>query len=133
MQHQKQESDSSGFLLHTCSYCSAECVLGLRTTPAKFAGSERTRRHKWDALTEVYVVLTVPLFPVPLGLLAVFDAYDTSDKETKQGETPGAASDLNRLEKDLIYVGGLPHSKAVRYDVKPWDGCVEFPGLCDPA
>lgn len=85
-------------------------------------------------LTEVYVVLTVPLSPcLPLGLLAVFDAYDTSDKETKQGETPGAASDLNRLEKDLIYVGGLPHSKAVRYNVKPWGGRVEFPGLSDPA
>ena len=73
-------------------------------------------------------------FPrLPLGLLAVFDAYDTSDKETKQGETPGAASDLNRLEKDLIYVGGLPHSKAVRYDVKPRGSRVEFPGLSDSA
>lgn len=61
------------------------------------------------------------------GLLAVFDAYDTSDKETKQGETPGAASDLNRLEKDLIYVGGLPHSKAVRKGVssRSYVGCIK--------
>ncbi|XP_052049480.1 laminin subunit alpha-1 [Apodemus sylvaticus] len=61
------------------------------------------------------------------GLLAVFDAYDTSDKETKQGETPGAASDLNRLEKDLIYVGGLPHSKALRKGVssRSYVGCIK--------
>ncbi|XP_021041837.1 laminin subunit alpha-1 isoform X1 [Mus caroli] len=61
------------------------------------------------------------------GLLAVFDAYDSSDKETKQGETPGAASDLNRLEKDLIYVGGLPHSKAVRKGVssRSYVGCIK--------
>lgn len=72
-------------------------------------------------MTKVYVVSTVfpPIPSLLLGLLAVFDAYDTSDKETKQGETPGAASDLNRLEKDLIYVGGLPHKKAVRYGIKP--------------
>lgn len=51
-----------------------------------------------------------------LGLLAVTDAYNTSYKETKQGETPGASSDLNRLDKDPIYVGGLPRSRVVRYD-----------------
>lgn len=52
----------------------------------------------------------------PLGLLAVIDAYNTTYKETKQGETPGASSDLNRLDKDPIYVGGLPRSRVVRYD-----------------
>lgn len=50
-----------------------------------------------------------------LGILAVIDAYDTSYRETKQGETPGASSDLNRLDKDPIYVGGLPRSRIVRY------------------
>ncbi|XP_041500327.1 laminin subunit alpha-1-like [Microtus oregoni] len=61
------------------------------------------------------------------GLLAVFHAYDTSDKETKQGETPGASSDLNRLEKDLIYVGGVPHSTAVRKGVssRSYVGCIK--------
>ena len=54
-------------------------------------------------------------FQSPLGLLAVIDAYNTSYKETKQGETPGASSDLNRLDKDPIYVGGLPRSRVVRY------------------
>ncbi|MBZ3888985.1 Laminin subunit alpha-1 [Sciurus carolinensis] len=60
------------------------------------------------------------------GLLAVIDAYDTSDKETKQGETPGPSSDLNRLEKDLIYVGGVPWSRVVRKGVtsKRYMGCI---------
>lgn len=52
-----------------------------------------------------------------LGLLAVIDAYNTSYKETKQGETPGASSDLNRLDKEPIYVGGLPRSRVVRCDI----------------
>ncbi|XP_026264666.2 laminin subunit alpha-1 [Urocitellus parryii] len=60
------------------------------------------------------------------GLLAVIDAYDTSDKETKQGETPGPSSDLNRLEKDLIYVGGVPWSRVVRKGItsKSYMGCI---------
>lgn len=44
----------------------------------------------------------------------MIDAYNTSSKETKQGETPGASSDLNRLDKDPVYVGGLPRSRVVR-------------------
>ncbi|XP_042555133.1 laminin subunit alpha-1 [Dipodomys spectabilis] len=61
------------------------------------------------------------------GLLSVFDTYDSSDKETKQGETPGASSDLNRLEKDLIYVGGLPRSRLVRKGVtsQSYVGCIK--------
>ncbi|XP_055466158.1 laminin subunit alpha-1 [Psammomys obesus] len=61
------------------------------------------------------------------GLLAVFDAYDTSDKETKQGETPGASSDLNRLDKDVIYVGGVPHSTALRKGLssRSYVGCIK--------
>lgn len=91
--------------------------------PLSLNGKEQHQTNLQDlkehALINEYVgrglcSVNCPSPPLPLGLLAVFDAYDTSDKETKQGETPGAASDLNRLEKDLIYVGGLPHSKAVR-------------------
>ncbi|XP_039074653.1 laminin subunit alpha-1 isoform X2 [Hyaena hyaena] len=61
------------------------------------------------------------------GLLAVTDAYNTSYKETKQGETPGASSDLNRLDKDPIYVGGLPRSRVVRKGVtsKSYVGCIK--------
>lgn len=61
-------------------------------------------------------------FTLFLGLLAVIDAYNSSDKETKQGEAPGVSSDLNRLDKDPIYVGGLPRSRVARYDVK-LQGC----------
>ncbi|XP_006164208.1 laminin subunit alpha-1 [Tupaia chinensis] len=61
------------------------------------------------------------------GLLAVIDTYNTSNKETKQGETPGASSDLNRLEKDPIYVGGLPWSRVVRKGVtsRNFVGCIK--------
>ncbi|XP_062932695.1 laminin subunit alpha-1 [Cynocephalus volans] len=61
------------------------------------------------------------------GLLAVIDAYNTSYKETKQGETPGTSSDLNRLDKDPIYVGGLPRSRLVRKGVssKSYVGCIK--------
>uniref|UniRef100_A0A8C4MQB2 Laminin subunit alpha-1 n=1 Tax=Equus asinus asinus TaxID=83772 RepID=A0A8C4MQB2_EQUAS len=61
------------------------------------------------------------------GLLAVIDAYNTSSKETKQGETPGASSDLNRLDKDPVYVGGLPRSRVVRKGVtsKSYVGCIK--------
>ncbi|XP_077756139.1 laminin subunit alpha-1 [Canis aureus] len=61
------------------------------------------------------------------GFLAVIDAYNTSYKETKQGETPGASSDLNRLDKDPIYVGGLPRSRIVRKGVtsKSYVGCIK--------
>ncbi|XP_024619438.1 laminin subunit alpha-1 [Neophocaena asiaeorientalis asiaeorientalis] len=61
------------------------------------------------------------------GLLAVIDAYNTSYKETKQGETPGPSSDLNRLDKDPIYVGGLPRSRVVRKGVtsKSYVGCIK--------
>nr|XP_036864248.1 laminin subunit alpha-1 isoform X1 [Manis javanica] len=61
------------------------------------------------------------------GLLAVIDAHNTSYKETKQGETPGASSDLNRLDKDPIYVGGLPRSRVIRKGVtsKNYMGCIK--------
>ncbi|XP_010636969.1 laminin subunit alpha-1 isoform X1 [Fukomys damarensis] len=61
------------------------------------------------------------------GLLAVIDVYNTSDKETKQGESPGASSDLNRLDKDPIYVGGLPWSRIPRKGVtsKSYVGCIK--------
>jgi len=47
-------------------------------------------------------------------MLAVMDAYNLNYKETKQGEAPGVASDLNRSDKDPIFIGGLPKSRAVR-------------------
>ncbi|KAM7125254.1 laminin subunit alpha-1 isoform 2-T3 [Molossus nigricans] len=61
------------------------------------------------------------------GLLAVIDAYNTIYKETKQGETPGASSDLNRLDKDPIYVGGLPRSRVARKGItsKSYVGCIK--------
>lgn len=48
------------------------------------------------------------------GILAVMDAYNLNYKETKQGESPGVASDLNRSDKDPIFIGGLPRSRTVR-------------------
>lgn len=62
------------------------------------------------------IFLSAP-FGLLSGLLAVIDAHNTSYKETKQGETPGASSDLNRLDKDPIYVGGLPRSRVIRYGI----------------
>ncbi|XP_058532986.1 laminin subunit alpha-1 isoform X2 [Ochotona princeps] len=61
------------------------------------------------------------------GLLAVIDAYNSSDKETKQGEAPGVSSDLNRLDKDPIYVGGLPRSRVTRKGItsKNYVGCIK--------
>ncbi|KAM5222010.1 laminin subunit alpha-1 [Ctenodactylus gundi] len=61
------------------------------------------------------------------GVLAVTDVHNSSDKETKQGEAPGASSDLNRLDKDPIYVGGLPRSRVLRKGVtsKSYVGCVK--------
>ncbi|XP_066103211.1 laminin subunit alpha-1 [Saccopteryx bilineata] len=61
------------------------------------------------------------------GLLAVIDASNTSYKETKQGEAPGTSSDLNRLDKDPIYVGGLPRSGVVRKGItsKSYVGCIK--------
>ncbi|XP_007947206.1 laminin subunit alpha-1 [Orycteropus afer afer] len=61
------------------------------------------------------------------GLLAVIDAYNTSYKETKQGEAPGASSDLNRLDKDPIYVGGLPRSRIIRKGLtsRSYVGCIK--------
>lgn len=48
------------------------------------------------------------------GVLTVMDAYNLNYKETKQGESPGVASDLNRSDKDPIFIGGLPRSRALR-------------------
>ncbi|KAM6217502.1 laminin subunit alpha-1 [Rhynchocyon petersi] len=61
------------------------------------------------------------------ALLAVIDAYNTSHKETKQGEAPGASSDLNRLDKDPIYVGGLPRSRVLRKGItsRSYVGCIK--------
>ncbi|XP_042299087.1 laminin subunit alpha-1-like isoform X2 [Sceloporus undulatus] len=61
------------------------------------------------------------------GILAVMDAYNLSSKETKQGESPGVASDLNRSDRDPIYIGGLPRSRTVRkgLSTRTYVGCIK--------
>ncbi|XP_060679811.1 laminin subunit alpha-1 [Hemiscyllium ocellatum] len=61
------------------------------------------------------------------GILAVMDPFNSTDRETKQGESPGTASDLNRGHKDPIYVGGLPRSRSYRKEVlsKSFVGCLK--------
>ncbi|XP_053105976.1 laminin subunit alpha-1 isoform X2 [Hemicordylus capensis] len=61
------------------------------------------------------------------GILAVMEAYNLSSKEIKQGESPGTASDLNRSDKDPIYIGGLPRSRAVRKGLnsRTYVGCIK--------
>ncbi|XP_069813854.1 laminin subunit alpha-1 isoform X1 [Dendropsophus ebraccatus] len=60
------------------------------------------------------------------GILAVMDSYNSSQKETKQGEAPGTASDLNRSDKDPIYIGGLPRSRVIRRQLssRSYVGCI---------
>ncbi|KAM9308338.1 laminin subunit alpha-1 [Gastrophryne carolinensis] len=61
------------------------------------------------------------------GILAVMDSYNSTQRETKQGEAPGTASDLNRSDKDPIYIGGLPRSRAVRRQLssRTYVGCIK--------
>nr|XP_060631057.1 laminin subunit alpha-1 [Anolis sagrei ordinatus] len=61
------------------------------------------------------------------GILAVMDAYNLSSKETKQGESPGTASDLNRSDREPIYIGGLPRSRALRKGLssRTYVGCIK--------
>ncbi|NXI37250.1 LAMA1 protein, partial [Galbula dea] len=61
------------------------------------------------------------------GILVVMDAYNLNYKETKQGESPGVASDLNRSDKDPIFIGGLPRSRAVRRGLssRMYVGCIK--------
>uniref|UniRef100_A0A8C3R947 Laminin subunit alpha-1 n=1 Tax=Cyanoderma ruficeps TaxID=181631 RepID=A0A8C3R947_9PASS len=61
------------------------------------------------------------------GVLAVMDAYNLNYKETKQGESPGVASDLNRSDKDPIFIGGLPRSRALRKGLnsRMYVGCIK--------
>ncbi|XP_060099959.1 laminin subunit alpha-1 [Heteronotia binoei] len=61
------------------------------------------------------------------GILTVMDAQNLSSKESKQGESPGAASDLNRSDKDPIYVAGLPRSRAVKKGItnRRYVGCIK--------
>lgn len=60
------------------------------------------------------------------GILAVMDSFNSSQRETKQGEAPGTASDLNRSDKDPIYIGGLPRSRVVRRQLvsRTYVGCI---------
>ncbi|GAB0182708.1 laminin subunit alpha-1 [Grus japonensis] len=61
------------------------------------------------------------------GILAVMDAYNLNYRETKQGESPGVASDLNRSDKDPIFIGGLPRSRTVRKGLnsRMYMGCIK--------
>ncbi|XP_077208858.1 laminin subunit alpha-1 isoform X1 [Paroedura picta] len=61
------------------------------------------------------------------GILAVMDAQNLSSKESKQGESPGAASDLNRSDKDPIYIGGLPRTRTVKKGIthRRYVGCIK--------
>uniref|UniRef100_A0A672TFA1 Laminin subunit alpha-1 n=1 Tax=Strigops habroptila TaxID=2489341 RepID=A0A672TFA1_STRHB len=61
------------------------------------------------------------------GILAVMDAYNLNYKETKQGESPGVASDLNRSDKDPVFIGGLPRSRIVRKGLnsRRYVGCIK--------
>ncbi|XP_019328886.1 PREDICTED: laminin subunit alpha-1 [Aptenodytes forsteri] len=52
------------------------------------------------------------------GILAVMDAYNLNYKETKQGESPGVASDLNRSDKDPIFIGILAVMDAYNLNYK---------------
>uniref|UniRef100_A0A8D2L172 Laminin subunit alpha-1 n=1 Tax=Varanus komodoensis TaxID=61221 RepID=A0A8D2L172_VARKO len=61
------------------------------------------------------------------GILSVMEAYNLSSKETKRGESPGAASDLNRSDKDPVYIGGLPRSRVIRKGInsRRYVGCIK--------
>uniref|UniRef100_A0A8C9VHE8 Laminin A chain n=1 Tax=Scleropages formosus TaxID=113540 RepID=A0A8C9VHE8_SCLFO len=47
--------------------------------------------------------------------LTVTSAADPSDPEHLEGESPGGASDLNRANRDPIYIGGLPQAARVAH------------------
>ncbi|KPP57111.1 hypothetical protein Z043_125196, partial [Scleropages formosus] len=61
------------------------------------------------------------------GYLAVMDAYVPSERETLEAESPGTASDLNRSDRDPIYIGGLPQSRPIRRQVvaRSYVGCIK--------
>ncbi|XP_035271308.1 laminin subunit alpha-1 [Anguilla anguilla] len=61
------------------------------------------------------------------GYLSVMAAYAPSERETVEGESPGAASDLNRSDRDPIYIGGLPSSRPIRRQVvaRSYVGCIK--------
>ncbi|MBN3307029.1 LAMA1 protein, partial [Amia calva] len=61
------------------------------------------------------------------GYLAVMEAYTPTNRETMEGEAPGTASDLNRSDRDPIYIGGLPSSRPIRRQVitRSYVGCIK--------
>ncbi|KAG8442156.1 hypothetical protein GDO86_011091 [Hymenochirus boettgeri] len=61
------------------------------------------------------------------GILTIMDSYNSSNREIKEGVAPGVASDLNRSEKDPIYIGGLPRSRTVRRQLssRSYIGCIK--------
>uniref|UniRef100_A0A4W3JDE0 Laminin subunit alpha-2 n=1 Tax=Callorhinchus milii TaxID=7868 RepID=A0A4W3JDE0_CALMI len=62
-----------------------------------------------------------------IGLLAVMDAFNSTDQEIKKAESPGGSLDLNRGTKDPIYIGGLPRSGKYRKEVlsRTFIGCLK--------
>ncbi|XP_067107794.1 laminin subunit alpha-1 [Osmerus mordax] len=61
------------------------------------------------------------------GYLSVMAADNSSEKEILEGESPGSASDLNRSDRDPIYIGGLPMSRPIRRQVvaRSYVGCIK--------
>ncbi|KAJ8279563.1 hypothetical protein COCON_G00066290, partial [Conger conger] len=61
------------------------------------------------------------------GYLSVMAAYAPTERETVEGESPGTASDLNRSDRDPIYIGGLPSSRPIRRQVvaRSYVGCIK--------
>ncbi|XP_043922451.1 laminin subunit alpha-1 [Protopterus annectens] len=61
------------------------------------------------------------------GVLVVTDFYNASDRETKEGDSPGWSSDLDRMAIDPIYIGGLPRSVTVRKQLssRSYVGCIK--------
>ncbi|XP_039610736.1 laminin subunit alpha-1 [Polypterus senegalus] len=61
------------------------------------------------------------------GYLVVMDGSAANSTEQKQGVSPGTSSDLNRSDKDPIYIGGLPRSRPVRRPLisRSFVGCIK--------
>ncbi|KAM6953824.1 laminin subunit alpha-1 [Aplochiton taeniatus] len=61
------------------------------------------------------------------GYLSIMAADQSSEKEILEAESPGTASDLNRSDRDPIYIGGLPAARPIRRQVvaRSFVGCIK--------
>ncbi|XP_061568927.1 laminin subunit alpha-1 [Cololabis saira] len=61
------------------------------------------------------------------GYLSIMATGHSSEKEVLEAESPGTASDLNRSDRDPIYIGGLPASRPIRRQVvfRSYMGCIK--------